>query len=169
MLLWLLSTITVEWKSNTVTALYYSHHSWCERAFISSGHCAVPSHNFDIHSILTMPQLRFLSTLQKVWGGVSPLFVMMTQMSVTASEFWGWTGGARRIVMNIRWEAAELLLTFAQRPNGVAWMISQPWMRRSLPSYSTLWQITKDKKFNTHWKGKWKLTHSHLLSSRAQT
>lgn len=65
---------------------------------------------------LTMPQLRFLSTLQKVCGGVSPLLVMMTQMSVTASEFWGWTGGARRKVMKMRCEVAELLLTLAQRP-----------------------------------------------------
>lgn len=81
-----------------------------------------------------MPQLRFLSTLQKVCGGVSPLLVTMTQMSVTASEFCGWTGGARRKVMKMRCEVAELLLTFAQRPYGVAWMTSHPWMRRSLPS-----------------------------------
>lgn len=99
-------------------------------------------HCFDFHAELTKPQLRFLSTLQKVWGGVSPLFVMMTQMSVTASEFWGWTGSARRYVMNMRWDVAELLLTFAQRPNGVASMTSQPWIRRSLPSYRTLQQRT---------------------------
>lgn len=49
-----------------------------------------------------MPQFRFLSTLQKVCGGVSPLLVMMTQMSVTASEFCGWTSGARRKVMKMR-------------------------------------------------------------------
>jgi hypothetical protein len=30
------------------------------------------------------------------------------------------------------------LLTLAQRPYGVAWITSQPWMRRSLPSYNTL-------------------------------
>lgn len=85
-----------------------------------------------------MPQLRFLSTLQKVCGGVSPLLVTMTQMSVTDREFWGWTGGARRKVMKIRCEVAELLLTLAQWPYGVAWITSQPWMRRSLPSYNTL-------------------------------
>lgn len=44
----------------------------------------------------TMLLLRFLSTLQKVWGGVSPLPGMMMQTSVTASEVWGWLFGARR-------------------------------------------------------------------------
>lgn len=46
--------------------------------------------------ILTIPQFKFLSTLQKVWGGVSPLLVTITQMSVTAKEFWGRIKGALR-------------------------------------------------------------------------
>lgn len=37
---------------------------------------------------LTMLLFRFLSTLQKVCGGVSPLLGMMMQMSVTARVFW---------------------------------------------------------------------------------
>lgn len=47
----------------------------------------------------TMLLLRFLSTLQKVWGGVSPFPGMMTQTSVTASDVCGWLLGARRYVM----------------------------------------------------------------------
>lgn len=83
-----------------------------------------------------MPQLRFLSTLQKVCGAVSPLLVIMMQISVTAREFCGWTGDALRKVMKMR--CAVLLFMLAQRPYGVAWMTSQPWIRRSFPSYRTL-------------------------------
>lgn len=85
-----------------------------------------------------MPQLRFLSTLRKVCGGVSPLLVIITQMSVTARELRGWTTGARRSVIKMRCDVAELLLTLAQRPYGVAWITSQPWISLSFPSYITL-------------------------------
>lgn len=67
-----------------------------------------------------MPQLRFLSTFRKVCGGVSPLLMIITQMSVTARELRGWAGGARRNVMKMRCDVAELLFTLAQRPYGVA-------------------------------------------------
>lgn len=44
----------------------------------------------------TMLLFRFLSTLQKVCGGVSPLLGMMMQMSVTAREFWAMFSAALR-------------------------------------------------------------------------
>lgn len=91
--------------------------------------------NMYIHvSTMDLPLFKFLDIIQKACGGVSPLLVIMTQMSTTTSALHGAVGCARRNVMNV---LAVELFTLASRPPTDDSTISASAINRSLPSNIT--------------------------------